>query len=130
MTYAGFKSLLYASGPRDDARITASLDWMRRHYTLDSNPNMPGKQSAEGVYYYYHVFAKALHAWGEPVLKDAMGVSHHWRSELCRKLVSLQREDGSWVNDRPRWLEGDASYVTGLTILTLQTALDESGDSE
>lgn len=125
MTYAGFKSMLHASVPRDDARITACLGWIRRHYTLDSNPNMPGKQSAEGLYYYYHVFAKALHVWGEPILKDAKGVPHDWRSELCRKLLSLQREDGSWVNDQPRWLEGDAIYVTGLSILTLQTAIDE-----
>ena len=86
---------------------------------------MPGKQSTEGLYYYYHVFAKALRTWGEPILKDAKGVPHNWRNELCRKLLSLQREDGSWVNDQPRWLEGDASYVTGLTILTLQTALDK-----
>jgi len=124
MTYAGFKSMLYANVPRDDARIVACLAWIRRHYTLECNPNMPGKQSAEGLYYYYHVFAKALDTWGESILKDAKGVPHDWRNELCRKLLSLQREDGSWVNDQPRWLEGDASYVTGLTILTLQTALE------
>jgi len=123
MTYAGFKSMIYASVARDDPRITASLKWIGRHYTLDENPNMPGKQSAEGLYYYYHVFARALNAWGEPLILDAKGAPHNWRRDLCRKLVSLQREDGSWVNTQPRWLEGDPDYVTGLTVLTLQTAL-------
>lgn len=123
MTYAGFKSMLYASVSRDDPRITACLKWIGRHYTLDENPNMPGKQSAEGLYYYYHVFARALDAWGEPLIVDAKGTPHHWRRDLCRKLIALQQEDGSWVNTQPRWLEGDPNYVTGLTILTLQTAL-------
>ncbi|MCG8406682.1 MAG: hypothetical protein MI923_15915 [Phycisphaerales bacterium] len=125
MTYAGFKSMLYANVARDDERIKACLGWIRRHYTLEVNPNMPGRQSKEGLYYYYHVFAKALQAWGKPVINDDKGKPHHWRLELCRKLISLQQEDGSWVNDQPRWLEGDANYVTGLTILTLQTALTD-----
>jgi len=122
MTYAGFKSLLYASVSRDDPRIEACLRWIRRHYTLDSNPNMPGRQSKEGLYYYYYVFAKALDAWGEPLIVDAKGTAHPWRRELCDKILSLQRADGSWANESPRWLEGEANYTTGLTILTLQTA--------
>jgi len=126
MTYAGFKSMLYASVSRDDPRITACLKWIGRHYTLDENPNMPGKQSTEGLYYYYYVFARALDAWGEPMIVDAKGTPHNWRRDLCRKLISLQNEDGSWVNTRPRWLEGDPNYVTGLTVLTLQTALTGS----
>ncbi len=124
MTYAGFKSMLYASVSRDDPRITACLKWIGRHYTLNENPNMPGQQSAEGLYYYYHVFARALDAWGEPLIVDAKGTPHNWRRDLCRKLISLQKEDGSWVNTQPRWLEGDPNYVTGLTIQTLQTALE------
>ncbi len=124
MTYAGFKSMLYASVSRDDPRIAACLKWIGRHYTLDENPNMPGQQSAEGLYYYYHVFARALDAWGEPLIVDAKGTPHNWRRDLCRKLISLQKEDGSWVNTQPRWLEGDSNYVTGLTVQTLQTALE------
>ncbi|MBN2561393.1 MAG: terpene cyclase/mutase family protein [Phycisphaerae bacterium] len=124
MTYAGFKSMLYANVSRDDPRIKACLDWIRKHWTLDHNPNMPGKRSHEGLYYYYYVFSRAMRAWGEPVITDATGKPHNWREELCRKLVSLQRPDGSWFNERDRWLEGDPNYITGLTILSLQTALD------
>ncbi len=127
MTYAGFKSLLYANVDRDDARIKAALGWIRRHYTLDVNPNMPGRRSREGLYYYYHVFARALRAWGEPVITDAAGRPHNWRIDLCRKLTSLQKPDGSWINEQERWLESDPNYVTGLTVLTLQAALTQAG---
>jgi squalene-hopene/tetraprenyl-beta-curcumene cyclase len=123
MTYSGFKSMLYANVGRDDPRIKATFEWIRRNYTLDQNPGMPEKRAHEGQYYYYHVFARALAAWGEPVIVDASGQRHNWREDLCRKLVSLQKTDGSWTNEADRWLEGDANYVTGLTILTLQTAL-------
>ncbi|MCK6455606.1 MAG: hypothetical protein L6Q92_03635 [Phycisphaerae bacterium] len=122
MTYAGFKSMLYAKVDRNDARVRAAYDWIRNHYTLDANANMPAAQSKQGLYYYYHVFARALDAWGEPTLTDAQGRVHHWRIELCRKLISLQRADGSWVNDADRWNEGDPNYVTALAILSLQTA--------
>ncbi|MCZ6816484.1 MAG: hypothetical protein O7F76_07255, partial [Planctomycetota bacterium] len=104
-------------------RIKACLQWIRGHYTLDANPNMPGRRSQEGLYYYYNVFARALHAWGEPVITDAAGTPHNWRVELCRKLIRLQQTDGSWINQRDRWLESDPNYVTGLTVLSLQTAL-------
>lgn len=123
MTYAGFKSMLYADVTRDDPRVKACLGWIARNYTLSANPNMPPRQAAEGLYYYYHVFAQALRAWGEPTITDARGVEHAWRMELIRKLASLQKSDGSWVNDQKRWLEGDPDYVTGLTVLTLQTAI-------
>ena len=123
MTYAGFKSMLYCGLSREDPRIKACLEWIRSHYTLDENPNLPGKRSHEGLYYYYDVFARALYAWGEPTLVDAGGAAHNWRADLCRKVISLQRPDGSWVNERDRWLEGDPNYITGLTVMTLETAI-------
>lgn len=130
MTYAGFKSYLYAGLSRDDPRVTSALAWIRQNYSLDVNPGMPERQKHEGLYYYYHVFSRALAAWGEPVLIDATDRSHDWRVELCRKVISLQRPDGSWLNEADRWLEGDADYVTGLTVSTLQTALGrEAGDA-
>ncbi len=122
MTYAGLKSMLYADVSRDDPRIQACLRWIKRHWALDRNPNMPEPRSQEGLYYYYHVFARAMWAYGEPIIIDESGQSHDWREELCRKLIALQRPDGSWVNDRDRWLEGDPNYVTAIAILSLQTA--------
>ena len=125
MTYAGFKSMLYAKIARDDPRVKAAVDWIRRHYTLDHNPNMPAAQTKDGLYYYYHVFARAMHAWGEETIVDSKGVPHQWRSELCRTLTALQREDGSWVNEQDRWFEGNPHLVTAYAILAMQTALGD-----
>lgn len=123
MTYAGFKSMLYANVSHDDPRVRAAYDWICKHYTLDGNANMPGGQSKQGLYYYYHVFVRALYAWGEPTITDGRNQVHNWRLELCRKLLSLQRKDGSWANDADRWNEGDPNYVTALAILSMQEAM-------
>ncbi len=126
MTYAGFKSMLYAQVDRQDPRVRAAWEWIGRHYTLEANPNMPGSQSEEGLYYYYHTFAKALLAWGEPTVTDAAGVAHDWRAELCEVLLRRQRPDASWVNEADRWYEGSPHLVTAYTVLALQTALGQA----
>jgi squalene-hopene/tetraprenyl-beta-curcumene cyclase len=115
MTYAGLKSMIYAGLSRDDPRVKAAYEWIRRHYTLEENPGM----GAQGLYYYYHTFAKALAAIGEEELRDGEGNSHDWRAELAAELISRQQADGSWVNDNPRWLEGDPNLVTGYSLLAL-----------
>ncbi len=122
MTYAGFKSLLYAGLSRDDARVRAALDWIRGHWTLEYNPNMPEKQSSEGLYYYYHVFARALDAWGEPVIVETSGRPRVWRHELLARLERAQRPDGSWVNEADRWMEGWPQLTTAYALLAIQAA--------
>jgi squalene-hopene/tetraprenyl-beta-curcumene cyclase len=84
---------------------------------------MPKAQCKEGLYYYYHVFAKALRAWGEPTLTDADGMTHDWRAELCGRLVELQNPDGSWVNEADRWYESNPALVTSYALLAMQAAL-------
>ena len=56
MTYAGLKSMIYAGLVRDDPRVKAALTYITNHYTLDENPGL-GQQ---GLYYYYHTFAKTM----------------------------------------------------------------------
>lgn len=125
MTYAAFKSLLYAELKRDDPRVRKAWEWMRKNYTLEANPNMPGRQSKEGLFYFYHAFARAMQASGEAVIVDANGTSHDWRAELCDQLMSLQRRDGSWVNSDDRFAEGDPHLVTAYAILAMQAALQD-----
>ena len=72
-----------------------------------------------GLYYYYHTFAKALYAVGQPHITDGDGKRHDWRSELIAELARTQQPDGSWVNQNERWLEGDRNLVTGYALLAL-----------
>lgn len=115
MTYAGLKSMVYAGLTKDDARVKAAYGWISKYYSLVENPG----QGAKGLYYYYHTFARTLTAVDESTVTDAKGVEHHWREELVRKLVELQRENGSWVNGSDRFYEGDPNLVTGYSLICL-----------
>jgi squalene-hopene/tetraprenyl-beta-curcumene cyclase len=115
MTYAGLKSMIYAGVTMDDPRVQAAVKWLQAHYDLTSNPGM----GSSGLYYYYHTLAKALDAVGKPDFVDDKGVSHNWRRDLLAELIHRQRPDGSWVNDDPRWMEGNPNLVTGYVLLTL-----------
>jgi squalene-hopene/tetraprenyl-beta-curcumene cyclase len=115
MTYAGLKSFLYAGVGKDDPRVKAALDWIRRHYTLAENPG----QKDAGLYYYYHVFAKAMDALGDDVFEDAAGKKHDWRQELFDTLKAKQAADGSWTNSNGQFLENSPELATSFALLSL-----------
>jgi squalene-hopene/tetraprenyl-beta-curcumene cyclase len=64
--------------------------------------------------------SKALTAANIGKLPLPDGKSADWREDLAAKLLSMRREDGSWVNTNSRWWESDPQLVTCYTILTLQ----------
>ena len=124
MTYAGFKSMIYAGLTRDDPRVKAAWDWINANWTLTENPGMklgdPAK-ARQGLYYYYYTLARALRADGRSTLTDSGGVAHDWRVELIDKLGALQTPDGSWSGDR-RWFEDSPVLVTNYAVQALQEA--------
>jgi squalene-hopene/tetraprenyl-beta-curcumene cyclase len=115
MTYSGFKSMLYAGLSADDVRVRAAKEWIQRNFTVEENPGL----GDAGLYYYYHLMAKALTAAQIDRLVDAEGVEHDWRAELAAHLASLQQADGSWTNSNPRWMEGDPNLATTFALLAL-----------
>jgi squalene-hopene/tetraprenyl-beta-curcumene cyclase len=115
MTYAGLKSMIYAGLDKNDPRVKAALTYIKQHYTLDENPGL-GQQ---GLYYFYHTFAKTMAVLGEPTIVDAKGVSHDWRAELIAALAKRQQPDGGWVNPADRFMEGDPNLVTAYALLAL-----------
>ena len=117
MTYAGLKSMIYAGVKKDDQRVKAATEWISKNYDLTKNPGMSPPN--DGLYYYYHTFAKCLHALGEKKIKDAKGKEHDWRAELIETMAKSQEKNGSWVNKSDRWLEGDAELVTAYALLSL-----------
>lgn len=122
ITYAGFKSYLYANLKRDDPRVIAAYNWLRDNYTLDENPGLPEDRKFQGLYYYYMTMARALNAWGSSTLITTDGKKHDWANDLIDKLASLQKPDGSWTNEADRWMEGDPSLVTAYAIIVLNNA--------
>jgi squalene-hopene/tetraprenyl-beta-curcumene cyclase len=115
MTYAGLKSMIYAGLDRDDPRVKAALNYISQHYTLDENPGL----AQQGLYYYYHTFAKTMGVLGLPALIDAKGASHDWRADLALALGKRQQPEGGWVNPADRFMEGDPNLVTAYALLAL-----------
>jgi len=115
MTYSGLKSMIYCGLKADDPRVKAATKWIQENYNLKTNPGL----GPDGLYYYYHVFAKALDTMGSDTLTDAKGMKHFWRKELVAELASRQLPNGSWANPKSRWLEGDPNLVTGYVLLAL-----------
>ena len=116
MTYGGLKSFLYCGVSKEDPRVKAAVDWVRRHYTLEENIGM-GKA---GLFYYYHTFAKAMDAWGENPFVDAAGKKHVWRVELFAALRGRQNTDGSWRNAGERtFAEDNQDLCTAFALLSL-----------
>jgi squalene-hopene/tetraprenyl-beta-curcumene cyclase len=119
MTYAGFKSMLYAGLAPDDPRVKDAFGWIRRHFTFRENPGL----GAQGHFYYLHAMARALAAANQRVIVDEAGVEHAWRDELVDTLLALQGADGSWRNTADRWQEAQPDLATAYAALALQEAL-------
>ncbi len=122
MSYAGFKSYLYAGLTRDDPRVVAAYGWLRRNYTLEENPGV----GLDGMYYYFVTFARALHAWGDPKVsvidKDGKTSDREWARDLVARLGALQQPDGSFQTFKDRWMENDPVLVGAYSLLALRHA--------
>ena len=125
MTYAGFKSLLYAGLKKDDPRVAAAMDWIQRNYTVEENPGL----GTDGMYYYYVVMARALHALGQPTLDVAIAggekSARNWGTDLVARLSTLQNEDGSYRSVDDRWMEDNTVLITAYGLVALQHARGE-----
>lgn len=115
MTYVGLKSMVYAGLNSKDKRVKAAFEWIQKHYTLEENPGV-GQQ---GLFYYFHTFAKALSVLKVDFVVDNNGRKNDWRKDIATRLFSLQAKNGSWLNRQDRWYEGDPNLVTAYSLLAL-----------
>ncbi len=116
ISYGGLLSYIYANLKRDDPRVVAVFDWLRRNYTVEENPGM----GPQGLYFYFHTMTKALSAYGVEDLRLDDGRILNWRKEVALRLINLQQRDGSWSNDNGRWWEKDPALVTSYAVLSLE----------
>jgi squalene-hopene/tetraprenyl-beta-curcumene cyclase len=132
MTYALLKCYSLAGLPKDDPRLEAAWNWCREHYTLDVNPGFEHLSdpaaSYQGLFYYFLTMAQALDAWGDDYVVTPDGERHHWRAELCGRVIAMRNKiDGSWVNrNSPRWYEGNPILATSYALLTLEAAMPKA----
>jgi len=119
--------MIYAGLSKDDPRVKAAWKWVTHNWTLDENPGVKfgdaknPKGGDDGLFYYYHTLARALHAYGEPVITDAKGDKHDWRLELLQKLSAQQAADGHWTGLQ-KWMEDKPTLSTAYAILAIQEA--------
>lgn len=126
MTYALMKGFIFAGLPKDDPRLKAAADWCAKNYTLDRVPGyeemarVSPRIAHQGLYYYYMTMAGALSALGTDTITTHDGKTHNWRRDLAARIASMQKPDGSWINENsPRWYEGDELIATAYAVLTL-----------
>lgn len=124
MTYACFKTLIYAKVDPSSPQVQDAVKWIRNNYTVDHNPGMPEKGKMQGYFYYLLTMARTLNAWqgADHKIQLASGQQRDWAVDLINKLSSLQKPDGSFVNEADRWMEGDSVLVTSYALLALQQA--------
>ena len=129
MTYALLKCLLFAGVKADDPRVVAAVGWLSKNFTVEKNPGFDEKDpkaAQQGYFYYCLTMARALAEYerangNKPFsVKDESGATHEWRKELAKKLVSLQKPDGSWLNEKAeRWEEGNPVVATAYVVQAL-----------
>jgi len=123
VSYAGFKSYLYAGLKKDDPRVQAVLDFCRHNYTVAENP----RAGTDGQYYYYVAFARALRAAQidtiDAVGADGKSVPRNWRADLINQLATMQNADGSFKSVDERWMEDNPVLITAYALLAAQNAL-------
>ena len=117
MSYAAVLAMCSAKLTRADPRVKNALEYCSKYWTLDENPGM-GNQ---GLYYYYDILARALAAANLDEIDGPAG-KIRWKEEIAKKLVSLQRADGSWANDNNRFWESDPVLCTSFAMIVLELA--------
>jgi squalene-hopene/tetraprenyl-beta-curcumene cyclase len=115
MTYAGLLCYFYAGVEKKSPEVQAAFEWIERHFTVDENPGM----EQQGLFYYYHLMAKSLASYRVGKINGADGKTTDWREALGRKLIALQKPDGSWVNPEGRWMEDNPVLCTAYSLMAL-----------
>lgn len=121
MTYALLKCYIYAGLTPEDGAVKDAVKWTREHYTWEENPGFPDpKMAQQGLYYYMATAARALEMLGDGAAGPGPdGKPRDWRSDLATRLLSLQSENGSWVNPNGRWEEGLPEISTAFALKAL-----------
>lgn len=127
MTYGGLMSLIYAGMSGDDPTVQAALGWIGANYTLEENRGLGVRQAdptaaQQGLYYYYHSFARCMATLGEPTVQTDQG-ERLWARDLFDALKARVKPEGFFRNENDRWWEQDPVLVTAYCLNAMNHAL-------
>lgn len=123
MSFAGLKSLIFTKAEKDDPRVQAVWEWIKKNYDFNQHPGM----NTTSYYYYLQTAAGALEAFGTLNVPDAKGRERNWVADLLTRLLSLQKADGTWQNENPKYWEGNPLLATSRAIISINHALRAAG---
>jgi squalene-hopene/tetraprenyl-beta-curcumene cyclase len=124
-TADGLRTLLRLGVPKGDPRVDGAVRWLADHFAVDLNPGFAEdlRPTAVGIHLYYLAsLSDALALHGTLSITRADGGEVRWAEQICRKLVELQRPDGSWSGDSTMMNEDDPSLGTALALLAVARA--------
>ena len=124
MSYAGVLAMVHCNLPKSDPRVKSAWEYCASHWTVDENPGM----GSQGLFFYLDIVTRALSAAATP-LPARDGGTVDWRGEVARKIISMQRPDGSWSNANNRFWENDPVLCTSYAVLALSLCRTENRDS-
>jgi squalene-hopene/tetraprenyl-beta-curcumene cyclase len=127
MTYDGIKAYIYAGLTKDDPRVKAAIDWVRKNYSVEAHPGWAfdeGKRThLSGLFYYYLMMARAFEAMGDKTFTTFDGKDHKWANELGVQLLKVEKDEKMWMNENPRWQEGSPLLVTSFVLNVLNVVM-------
>src|SRR5262245_6199902 len=126
MTYDGIKTYIYAGLSKDDPRVKAAIDWVRKNYSVEAHPGFAfddKRTHIMGIFYYYLMMARAFDALGEKTFTTFAAKVHKWANELGEQLLKVQEEEKMWVNENPRWRDDNPLLVTSYVLNVLNAVM-------
>jgi hypothetical protein len=117
-TCDGIRTLVACGEKPEGERVHRALAWLAKRTNLEVVPGFEGFPPEAGWdrglrYYYYASLSRVLPHF--PLAdRDAR------LEALQQHVVSLQKEDGSWVNESDRMRENDPLIATAFAVIALQ----------
>ncbi len=107
---------------KDDIRVKKAYAWICDNYDVEENPNF----GTTSLYYYFMTATKCLAVMGGDTVIDTKGKKHYWREDFIKKIISLQHEEGYWVNPDGRYQENIKDLATSYSVIAIKHALHET----
>lgn len=112
VSYMALLAYRFAGLKPDDPRVKTQLGQLRRQYLAEGDSKLGTMRN----YFFSETVAETLTTYGIDRLKLATGSEADWAGDLAKRLINLQRADGSWEYDDP----GHEFLLTTGNILALE----------